>query len=323
MNIHTATRQYLSHADQEALLSDLESLPGDARCGFFGPDSISWRLNRESAIFLGAGRAALLQLAHPWVAASLLHHSLLIHDAIGRFHTTFSVIYTMLFGTRAQALAASRQLHRRHAGISGKLPHTVGTHARGEHYRANEITALRWVYASLVDSAILSYEFALPPLSRAELEQYYEESKRMAALFGLPPQLLPVDWLAFINYCKEMFNSPLLGVDNSARALGRSVMSGVGTWVRPPHWYRSLTAYWMPPRLRQAFELGPANEAAIRRLRRNLSHLYPRIPGAIRYVGPYHEAQTRLRGRTPGPLTRQSNRFWMGQPHLLFPEFPD
>ena len=323
MAMDTATRHYVSHGDLESLLASLEALPGDARAGFFGPDSISWRINRESAVFLGAGRAALLQLAHPWVTASLYHHSNLLDDAISRFHSTFRVIYTMLFGTRAQALAASRQLYRRHTGITGELPHSIGDHTCGDHYEANEVAALRWVYATLVDSAVLAYEFVLPALTPAEREQYYSESKHMAALFGLPPQSLPTSWSEFAAYCREMFDSPLLGVDDNARALGHSVMSGVGTWMRPPRWYGLLTSLWMPPRFRSAFDLPPVEDGAIHRLRRILMVLYPPIPRAVRFVGPYHEAHNRLRGRAPGLLTRQSNLFWMGQAEMLFPKLSD
>jgi uncharacterized protein (DUF2236 family) len=319
------SRQYVSHANIEELLSELEKLPGESRLGFFGPDSVTWRVNRESAIFLGAGRAALLQLAHPWVATSLVRHSNLMNDAIGRFHSTFRVIYTMLFGTRAQAIAASRQLYRLHAGISGELPHAVGARPRGEHYEANEVHALSWVYATLVESAILAYEFVLPPLSRGEREQYYVESKRMAALFGIPARTLPADWATFVRYSAEMIESPLLAVDEDARALGHSVLSGVGTRVRPPGWYRALTSSWMPPRLRTAFELsfGAQEEEAVRSVAGRLPQLYQRIPSLVRFVGPFHEAEDRLRGRSPGPLTRRNNRFWMGQPRLLYPHLSE
>ena len=314
--------QYVLPAHIEKLRAELDALPGEPGLGFFGLDSLTWRINRESAIFLGAGRAALLQLAHPWVAASLVHHSNLMNDAIGRFHSTFRVIYTMLFGTRAQAIAASEQVYRLHTGIRGELPSTVGARPRGEHYEANEVNALCWVFATLVESAILAYEFVLPPLTPAHREQYYAESKRTAALFGIPSDALPADWRAFTRYAADMMESSLLGVDDNARRLGRSVMSGVGTWIRPPRWYCALTAYWMPPRLREAFELpfGAEEEKAVRNAARRLPVLYPRIPGAIRFVGPYHEAKARLRGRTPGPLTRQSNLFWMGQPRLLYPQ---
>ena len=235
----------------------------------------------ESAVFIGAGRAALLQLAHPWVAAALAHHSNLLNDAIGRFHSTFRVIYTMLFGTRAQAIEASERLYQRHTSIRGELPHAIGSHVQGEHYEANEVAALRWVYATLVESAILAYDFVLPALSHGEREQYYLESKRMAALFGIRPEDLPRDWEAFSRYTAEMLNSSQLGVDDNAQALGRSVLSGVGTWLRPPHWYLSVTAFWMPPRIRAGFALpfGTREQRAVDRAARWLPRLYPRIPG--------------------------------------------
>lgn len=325
MKTESEFRQYVSHADMEELLSELCNLPGENGCGFFGPDSVTWRVNRESAVFLGAGRAALLQLAHPWVAASLAHHSNLRNDAIGRFHSTFRIIYTMLFGTRTQAIAASRQLHRRHTSIRGELPQAIGARPQGEHYEANEVNALRWVYATLIESAILAYEFVLPPLRPDEREQYYTESKRMAALFGISPGALPKDWVAFSRYTAEMIESPLLGVDEEACALGHSVLSGVGTKVRPPRWYQALTAFWMPPRLCTAFALpfGASDEEAVRRAARRLPLLYSRVPRLLRFVGPFHEARARLRGRSPGPLTRRNNRFWMGQPRLLYSELSD
>lgn len=312
--------QYVYRADIEDRLSELERLPGDPRLGLFGPDSVAWQVSRESAIFLGAGRAALLQLAHPWVAAALLHHSNLMNDAIGRFHSTFRVIYTMLFGTRAQAFAASRQIYQLHTRIRGELPRAVGLCPRGQHYEANEIQALCWVFATLVHSAFLAYEFVLPPLSPSEREQYYVENKRMAALFGIPSDALPEDWSGFVQYIEEMSESALLDTDENARLLGQGVLSGVGTWVRPPRWYCALTASWMPPRLRAAFELSfdAQDEKALRWAARRLPLLYPHIPDPLRLVGPYHEAKARMRGRSPGPLTRRSNQFWMGQPRLLY-----
>jgi uncharacterized protein (DUF2236 family) len=320
MMVEPASPRYVSSEESRGLVSSLESLPGEARIGFFGPGSVTWQVNRESAVFLGAGRAALLQLAHPWVAFALAHHSNLLNDAVGRFHSTFRVIYTMLFGTRAQAVEASKRLYQRHSSIRGELPHAIGAHVQGEHYEANEVAALRWVYATLVESAILAYDFVLPPLSSAEREQYYLESKRMAALFGIRAEDLPEDWDAFTRYTAEMFDSPQLGVDANALALGRSVLSGVGTWLRPPHWYLSLTAFWMPPRLRSGFALpfDAPEQQALDHAARWLPRAYPKIPGMLRFVGPYHEAEARLRGRPPGALTRRSNLFWMGEPRLLY-----
>ena len=303
--------QPVSRDDLEALLKDL---PCNAREGFFGPASVSWRVNRESAVFLGAGRAALLQIAHPWVAAALRQHSNLLHDALGRFHSTFRVVYTLLFGTSGQALAAARQLHTRHSGVRGELP-------GGQPYLANEVGALLWVYATLVESAVLAYEFALRPLLPEEREQYYVESKRMAALFGIPDGALPPDWAGFTAYTNAMLGSSLLGVDEQGRALGASVLSGAGTAIRPPHWYRALTAGWLPERLRAQFGIAfdMPEKRAVHRTAQWLPPVYRLLPSAVRFVGPWHEAVARLQGREPGWSVRRSNRFWMGTERMLYP----
>jgi uncharacterized protein (DUF2236 family) len=323
--VEDADLDFVSPQDSHARLSTLTSLPGNPREGFFGPASISWRVNRESAVFLAAGRAALLQLAHPWVAAALAQHSSLLDQPVSRFHSTFRVIYTMLFGTRAQALEAARQLYRRHATVQGKLPDDVGPYAKGDHYQANEVAALVWVHATLLDSAVLAYEFVLPPLSPTDREQFYLESKRMAAFFGIPPEALPQTWTTFVDYISRTFASSQLCVTPDALAMGKSVMSGVGTWVRPPHWYHAITAYWMPPQLRDAFELPfrAEEQQAVERAARRLPRIYPYIPARLRFVGPYHEAAARLRGRSPGIITRRSNRFWMGQSRLLYSALSD
>jgi uncharacterized protein (DUF2236 family) len=73
---------------------------------------VTWRIDREAAIFLGAGRALLLQLAHPWIAAAIDPHSRTFADPIGRFHRTFGVVFTMVFGDLDESLSAARQLHR-------------------------------------------------------------------------------------------------------------------------------------------------------------------------------------------------------------------
>src|SRR5438067_1723534 len=101
----------VSREDSEGLLANVARGTTDANAGIFGPESVSWKINREAALFLGAGRAALLQLAHPWVATALLEHSNLMARPIARFHNTFRIVFTMIFGSLDQAMAAARHLY--------------------------------------------------------------------------------------------------------------------------------------------------------------------------------------------------------------------
>jgi len=306
---------YVGKLDSESLLAAIAARTSDPNAGIFGPASLSWRINRESALFLGAGRAALLQLAHPWVAAALAEHSSLMNRPIARFHNTFRVVFTMIFGSLDQALAAARHLYSLHTQIRGQLPYDIARWRRGSHYEANEIAALRWVFATLVESAVLAFECVLGPLAAMEREQYYAECKTLAALFGLPKAALPENWQAFEAYNRAMHASDELGVSDAARVMAHNLLDGAGSRIRPPRWYRALTAEWLPDRFRQEFALdfGPSESEAAARARSRLKRLYKKLPNAVRFTGPWREAQARLAGRSVGALTRTSNRFWIGQ----------
>jgi uncharacterized protein (DUF2236 family) len=314
-----ANDSLVSREQMEEVWASLRESAGDYRAGLFGPSSVSWRVNRESAVFLGAGRAALLQLAHPWVAMALEHHSNLRSDPVARFHNTFRVMFTIVFGTVEQALTASRHLHSLHTRIQGELSASVGAYASGSHYRANEVHALIWVYATLVESALMAYDCVSPPLSAEEREVYYVESKRTASLFGISAEALPKDWGGFEEYNRAMWASQRLAVNELSREMAHRVLHGRGSWVPIPGWYRALTAAWMPERLRKEFalEYGAWEQESAARAEEWLPEVYRRLPATVRFVGPYHEAGARLSGRPVGPLVGLSNRFWMGQPRMM------
>jgi uncharacterized protein (DUF2236 family) len=312
-------------SDSEATRADLEQyiLDWTAKVnrpieGIFGADSVSWQINRESALFLGAGRAALLQLAHPWVAAALDQHSSLLAKPIARFHNTFRVVFTMIFGTAEQAFDSARSLYKMHTRITGEIPEAVAGYEKSSRYEALHIPALKWVYATLIESAVIAYECVLPPLTDEEQAQYYAESKILAGLFGLPPSALPANWSGFKSYVTEMFESDALGVSERTRHMAQSIMIGANSWVHVPRWYQALTAEWLPDRFRDEFGLrfGAGEKASAQRAHIWLPRVYSKIPYTLRYVGPYQEAQDRLHGRAPGLLTQRTNRFWIGQSRM-------
>jgi uncharacterized protein (DUF2236 family) len=287
--------------------------------GAFGPASVLWRVNREAAVFLGAGRALLLQLAHPWVATAIAEHSTTLSDPIGRFHRTFNTVYTLVFGNLEQSLRMARRLHRRHAVVQGRLPDQFGSFAAHSPYLANEASALLWVHATLVETAVMVHDLVLPPLSPADREVYYQESRRLGILFGIPPDRQPPDWASFQTYTATQLQSGVLTVTPAARSIARQILTGSGSWIFVPARYRAVTALLLPDGLRTEFGLPDttrdlqAAEQALAWVRR----IYPKLPVRIREVGPYQEAQQRLEGRKPDQLTRLLNRFWIGQPSMV------
>lgn len=287
--------------------------------GVFGPDTITWRIDREAVIFLGAGRALLLQLAHPWVAAAIAEHSKTLADPIGRFHRTFDIVFAMVFGSLDRAMLSSRQLHRRHSMIVGEMPEAVGPFAAGSRYCANDIPSLRWVHATLVETALIAHDLVLPPLSVEERERYWTESRTFGSLFGLTGDDLPADWSSFADYNAAMAQSDTLTVSPAAREIAARIFGGARPWLRPPRWYRALTASVLPERLRAGFgfEIDARDKRAADNALRWIKRMYPKLPDRLRYVGPYQEAHARLRGEPqPDWMTRCLNRAWIGRPQM-------
>jgi len=309
----------LSEDDFESSLDTVCKAAAGPIEGIFGPASLTWRVDREAAVFLGAGRALLLQLAHPWVAAGITEHSRTLADPIGRFHQTFNTVFTMVFGTLDQALAAARRLHRRHAAVTGILPQVAGRFAAGSAYGANEVAALCWVHATLVETALLTHDLVLPALTSGEREEYWAEARLYAALFGVREADLPSDWTSFTAYTEAMSRSDILAVTPAARKIAEQIFLGHATRLRPPKWYLALTIHLLPERLRGEYGsiLGEADPRSVSLALARIRRLYPRLPMRLRAVGPYQEALARLQGkRRPDPAVRWLNRLWIGRPMM-------
>ena len=271
----------------------------DAQRGIYGPDSTTWRISREVILFLGGGRAALLQLAHPFVAHAIDQHSQTRADPVGRFDRTFRSVYAMIFGDLAHARGASERVRRIHEHIAGTIDEEVGAFGPGDRYLANDAMALLWVHATIIDSAVLVYEATVGPLSPADKDRYWEESKRFVRLFGVPAGSLPGRWADFQRWFYQTLASDVIAVGRPARALGSFLMTAPKASAVPVlAWYRTMTAGFMPPSLRAPYGLayGSRHRLLHRSSLRALRALYPTLPRRLRDVPAYVEARRRLVG---------------------------
>jgi uncharacterized protein (DUF2236 family) len=105
--------------DLDAALAALVDEVSDPCAGIHGPHSAAWRLAGDLGVFLGGGRAALLQLAHPMVAYAVAHHSRARGDVLGRFQRTFRHVFAMAYGELDDALSAARRVHAIHTRVHG------------------------------------------------------------------------------------------------------------------------------------------------------------------------------------------------------------
>lgn len=226
----------------------------DPEAGFFGPDSLVWRISREPVLLLFGMRALLLQIAHPSVAQAVADHSNYRTDPLGRGIRTFKAVYAMIFGSRKNAIDAALAVHAVHARVYGTvkdpLPSGLDT-----QYDANQPEALLWVAATLLDSTVQAYELCIAPLSSADKERFYQESKRFGQLFGVPEALYPGTWQDFHNWMAKIINSAQVTVTPTAKDILQGLL--YGTWftrLLSPINY-CVAAMSLPPKLAKEFGL--------------------------------------------------------------------
>jgi uncharacterized protein (DUF2236 family) len=211
--------------------------------GLYPSDAVIRQVAGEGVLLLGGGRALLMQLAHPSVAAGVASHSDFRADPFSRLRRTLEASYTMVFGTTEEAertAAAIRAVHDR---------------VTGPGYYANDPALVMWVHATLVDTSVRLYERFVRPLSMAERCEYYEQSMLQASMLGCPASEQPATWLDFRAYVRSMVGS--LTVSDTARSLAHDVLHPRVPRVTEPvvEIARQLTAGLLPRPLRDQYGL--------------------------------------------------------------------
>jgi len=290
---------------QQELERGIERLRGDItdpRAGIYGPGSLSWMIDRELINFLAGGRAALLQLAHPFVAHAIDQHSNTRHDPFGRFQRTFRHVYAMVFGDLNHAISSARRVHAIHQRIYGTMDGGAGDDAAA--YNANDPNALFWVHATLVESAVRAFELIVRKLTPSERDRYLDESRRFALLFGIPDTMVPNSWRQFEAYNEQMWDS--LQVAQQAAEIASFLFTAPTPALQPlADWYRVLTTGLLPAQLREPFGLvfGRREQLLFDTSVGAIRLVYRRLPSRLRQVPAYSHAVRRLRGKEgPDPI---------------------
>jgi uncharacterized protein (DUF2236 family) len=274
--------------------------------GYFGPQSMTWRLYREPLFLLGGVRALLLQVAHPAVADGVARFSNFQQDPYGRGYRTFEAMATIYFGTCAQADATAARLRRMHDGIRGTV--------NEEAYYANQVHLLCWVLSTLTETTLQVYEW-LPDddLPADWREQFYEESKIAAAILGIQKEAYPADLEQFRAYWSDMLHGDTLGSSPTCQAMTAAIVLHPKV---PTRLARLLSAGWLPQRLctRIGLDASPNAEEKLQRFLRKVRWGYRLLPAPLRYNPAWHQAQYRIaraQFQRPGLLGRFY--FWLGK----------
>jgi uncharacterized protein (DUF2236 family) len=222
--------------------------------GLFRADSWLRRLAGESVLLIGGGRALLLEIAHPLVAAGVAEHSRFREDPLGRLQRTLDAMSAIAFRDRPAALEAARRVERAHLRVHGHLAERAGRHPAGTAYSGRDPELMLWVWATLVDTALVVTDRFVGPLAPEARESYYADQCVVARVLGIPSELVPADHAEFCAYFDGMLASDALAVTGTAREIASAVLDPP---LRLPATgvARLVTAGLLPARLREPFGL--------------------------------------------------------------------
>jgi uncharacterized protein (DUF2236 family) len=252
--------------------------------GYFGPDSVSWRVQHDPASVVGGIRALYLQSLHPEVLLGFHGVTSVRDDPWGRLSRTGKYVNQITYGTVAEADAAAARVRRVHATLGLDRPEW-----------------LLWVHCGAVDSWLSGHRRSGAPMTDAEADRYVQEQVVAARLAGCVVDDVPRTVAELSAYLTSM--RPRLDVTPETRENVRGLLwppmtprVAYLTPARPAWTLFSVTSFGLLPRWARrmfAFPGLPSTDAAASVSARALRSALTAVP-EHRRTNP-HLAAARLR----------------------------
>ena len=261
--------------------------------GYFGPNSMMWKINKEITVLFGGARALLMHAAHPLIAAGARQTSFYQRDPWKRLIRTLSLQNSVTFGTKDEADDSATRINRLHEVINGEDPVTGG------YYDALDHEQLLWVHACLQLSSIYFYEKTVKKLTDEEKNLYHKENMLAAKLVLVDIDKMPQthkDLKTWVT--KKSRTENYLKLTDVAKDVQEIISGGpVPKHIKPIWPFISFTAFnTLPPEFKKIYGVN-SNIFKSLVLSFNLNLLKftrPFLPPFFRLIPPARWARQRL-----------------------------
>lgn len=259
--------------------------------GFFGPGSISWRVNGAGVKGLGAFRAAFLQVANRPAPLENGVNSVDIENYYSRVERIFQTQQQIIFGTCDQAINALTNLYVTDSHLTGGYrPHGQFVGCAAQH------PALQvWLFGTLLDSLVRSHGLISQPLHFGEQETLYQERRIYAGLIGIPGDILPPNLLEFYDWISGVLTRDQFQVTQPAREIARDLLRVPSPVFWPVNYI--IAVGLLPGRMREAYGCfwNPTLELLFNTSLGMVQQVASRLPVRMRASGGYWHALKRAK----------------------------
>jgi uncharacterized protein (DUF2236 family) len=264
--------------------------------GYFGPNSMMWKVNKEITVLFGGARALLMHAAHPLIAAGARQTSFYQRDPWKRLIRTLSLQNSLTFGTKQEADESANRINKLHEVIKGK------DEVSGGIYDALDHEQLLWVHACLQISSIYFYELTVKKLTDEEKNQYHIENIKAAEMCLVDRDIIPKthdglkEWVIERSRKKDYLMSTDVAEDVK-EIIGGGPVPG---HIKPIWPFIAFTAFnTLPPEFKKIYGIKESKTKNLI-LAFNLKLLKitrPLLPPFFRLIAPARWAKQRLKNK--------------------------
>ena len=261
--------------------------------GYFGPQSMMWKVNKEITVLFGGARALLMHAAHPLIAAGARQTSFYQRDPWKRLIRTLSLQNSVTFGTKEEADDSAHRINKLHEVINGEDEITGG------YYDALDHEQLLWVHACLQISSIYFYEKTVKKLTDDEKNQYHEENSIAAEMVLVDRKIMPKTHEDLKNWVIEKSKEKDYLVLTDVAIDVADIINGgpVPRHIKPIWPFIAFTAFYtLPPEFKNIYGI---KETKFKTALLNfnlyfLKYSRPFLPPFFRLIAPARWAKQRL-----------------------------
>ena len=275
--------------------------------GYFGPNSMMWKVNKEITVLFGGARALLMHAAHPLIAAGARQTSFYQRDPWKRLIRTLSLQNSVTFGTKKEADESAHRINKLHEVIKGTDEIT------GDIYDALDHEQLLWVHACLQISSIYFYEKTVKKLTEEEKNQYHKENMLSADLVLVNIKEMPQTHEGLKNWVIEKSKtSNYLIYTDVAKDVQEIIAGGpVPTHIKPIWPFIAFTAFnTLPSEFKELYGVKDSKLKSFI-LGFNLvllKYTRPFLPPFFRLIAPARWAKQRI-NKNPNLLFKDKAKF--------------
>jgi len=262
--------------------------------GYFGPNSMMWKVNKEITVLFGGARALLMHAAHPLIAAGARQTSFYQRDPWKRLIRTLSLQNSVTFGTKEEADDSAHRINKLHEVIKGD------DEVSGGFYDALDHEQLLWVHACLQISSIYFYEKTVKKLTNTEKDQYHIENMKAAELVLINIEEMPQTHEDLKNWViNKSTSKDYLMFTDVAKDVQDIIAGGpVPTHIKPIWPFIAFTAFnTLPKEFKQLYGVKESKLKSIILIfnLKLLKFTRPFLPPFFRLIAPARWANQRIK----------------------------